>query len=62
VPFIPYYRAHQFNTKLAILLALGIMAGGYFGGILAQTISVVHLKRIFGVVLLTVAIRLILKP
>jgi uncharacterized membrane protein YfcA len=41
------------------LLAAGIMLGGYFGGAFAQTVPVVHLKRIFGVVLLTIAIRLI---
>ena len=58
-PFIPYYRAHQFNLKLAILIAAGIMIGGYFGATLAQSLSVVYLKRIFGVVLLTISLRLI---
>lgn len=58
-PFIPYYRAQHYNLKLAILLAAGIMIGGYFGGALAQSVSVTYLKRIFGVVLLTISIRLI---
>ena len=58
-PFIPYYRAHHYNLKLALLIAAGIMIGGYFGGTLAQTVSVVYLKRIFGLVLLTISLRLI---
>jgi len=45
--------------KLALLLAAGIMIGGYFGGTLAQSMSMLYLKRIFGVVLLTVSLRLI---
>jgi len=58
-PFIPYYRAHHYNLKLAILLAAGIVIGGYFGGTLAQSLPVVYLKRIFGLVLLTISLRLI---
>jgi len=38
------------------------MIGGYFGGTLAQTVSVVYLKRIFGLVLLTISLRLIFAP
>ena len=59
VPFTPYFRAHHYNLKLALLLAAGIMIGGYFGGTLAQSLSMLYLKRIFGVVLLTVSLRLI---
>jgi uncharacterized protein len=58
-PFIPYYRAHHYDLKLAVLLAAGIMIGGYFGGTWAQSLSVVYLKRIFGLVLLTISLRLI---
>ena len=61
-PFIPYYRAHHYNLKLAILIAAGIVIGGYFGGTLAQSLSVVYLKRIFGLVLLTISLRLIFAP
>jgi uncharacterized protein len=61
-PFIPYYRAHHYNLKLALLIAAGIMIGGYFGGTLAQTVSLVYLKRIFGLVLLTISLRLIFAP
>lgn len=58
-PFIPYYRANHFNLKLGLLLAAGITLGGYFGGAVAQSVPVVHLKRIFGVVLFTISMRLI---
>ena len=58
-PFLPYYRAQHYNLKLAILLAAGIVLGGYLGGTLAQSVSVIYLKRIFGLVLLTISIRLI---
>lgn len=58
-PFIPYFRAHHYNLKLAILIAAGIMIGGYFGGSLAQSISAVYLKRIFGLVLLMISLKLI---
>ena len=61
-PFIPYYRAHHYNLRLALLIAAGIMIGGYFGGVLAQTVSLVYLKRIFGLVLLTISLRLIFAP
>src|SRR5579871_5995176 len=27
VPFIPYYRAHHFNLKMALIIATGIAAG-----------------------------------
>jgi len=58
-PFIPYFRAQHYDLKLGLRLAAGIMLGGFFGGTFAQTIPVVHLKRIFGVVLLTISMRLI---
>ena len=58
-PFVPYFRAHHYNLKLAILIAVGIMIGGYFGGTLAQSVSAVYLKRIFGVVLLIISLKMI---
>lgn len=60
VPFIPYYRAHHFNLKMALIIAVGIAAGGYLGGVWAQSLPAVYLKRIFGAVLLIVSIRMIL--
>jgi len=49
-----YYKAGQVNIKFAII------AGSYFGSKLALTLPQAALKKIFGILLLLVAIKMLL--
>ncbi len=40
-----YYRAGHVDVKLALLIAVGFAAGGWFGGLWAQHLSEVALRR-----------------
>ncbi len=54
-----YYQAGNINIKFAILIALGFVVGGYFGGTFAQPISDELLRKLFGAYLLVIAIQMI---
>jgi len=54
-----YYKAGEVNFKFAIILAIAFMAGSYFGSKYALTLPQPVLKKIFGVLLLMVAIRML---
>jgi len=54
-----YYKAGQVNIKFAIILAIFFLVGSYFGSKLALTLPQNVLKKIFGVLLLLVAIRML---
>ena len=56
--FYEYYRKGNADLKIAILLGIGFLAGGYFGAAGAQHIPEVWLRRIFAVVLVTVGARM----
>jgi|SRR5579859_283322 len=58
--FVAYKRSGNVDVKAAVLIALGFLVGGYFGGIWAQQISETILRRIFGVVLLALGAEMIL--
>jgi len=55
-----YYKAGQVNIKFAIILAICFLAGSYFGSKFALTIPQNVLKKVFGVLLLLVAIRMLI--
>jgi len=55
-----YYKAGQVNIKFAIILAVFFLAGSYFGSKLALTLPQAALKKIFGILLLLVAIKMLL--
>jgi uncharacterized protein len=55
-----YYKAGQVNIKFAIILAIFFLVGSYFGSKLALTLPQNVLKKVFGVLLLLVAIRMLL--
>jgi len=55
-----YYRVGNVNIQVALLLGLGLFIGGFFGGWIANNISTDTLRKIFGVVLLFVSIKMIL--
>lgn len=56
--FIEYYKAGNVDVKMAILIALGFVFGGYFGGAWAQTIPQNVLRKMFAVLLAVTAAKM----
>jgi uncharacterized membrane protein YfcA len=56
--FWKYYQAGNADMKAALLIALGFIVGGYFGGTWAQQLPEFALRRIFATVLIVMGIRL----
>lgn len=55
-----YYKAGHTNLKVAGLLAIGFFVGGFLGAKLATVIPNDVLRRIFGIVILLMSLRMIL--
>jgi uncharacterized protein len=55
-----YYKAGQVNIKFALILAAFFLVGSFFGSKLALNIPQALLKKIFGVLLLLVAAKMLL--
>jgi uncharacterized protein len=55
-----YYKAGHVNVKFAIILAVCFLVGSYFGSKLALNLPEAVLKKIFGVLLLLIAARMLL--
>jgi uncharacterized membrane protein YfcA len=55
-----YYKAGQVNIKFAIILAVFFLFGSYFGSKIALNIPQSALKKIFGVLLLLIAAKMLL--
>lgn len=55
-----YYKAGELNVKYAIVIAVAFVIGGYFGSkISIEIISESAMKKIFGIVMLIAAIKLV---
>ncbi len=54
-----YYNAGNVNFKVASLMCIGLFVGAYFGGYLANQVSSDTLRKIFGVVLLLISLKMI---
>jgi len=54
-----YYKTGNLDIKSGLIIAGAFVLGGYFGSKLSLNISELWLKRIFGVLMLVVALRLI---
>jgi len=54
-----YYKAGQVNIKFAIILAVTFLLGSYFGSKLALNLPQPVLKKIFGILLLLVAAKML---
>ena len=59
--FWEYYKAGNADLKAALLIGLGFLIGGYFGGLWAQQLPELALRRIFGTLLALIGIRLLLE-
>jgi uncharacterized membrane protein YfcA len=57
--FMEYYRKGNADLKVALLLAVGFLIGGYFGAVGAQHIPELWLRRIFAVTLIAVGGKLL---
>jgi uncharacterized membrane protein YfcA len=56
--FWTYYKAGHADLKLAAFLAIGFAVGGWFGGLWAQHLPEVVLRRSFAVLLVILAVKL----
>jgi uncharacterized protein len=54
-----YYKAGNVNIKFAIILAVCFLIGSYFGSKYALTMPQATLKKIFGILLLLVAVKML---
>ena len=54
-----YFKTGNLDVKAGLIIALAFVMGGYFGSKIALGIAEVNLKRIFGVFMALVAIKLI---
>lgn len=57
-PFIPYWRASQFDFRIAVQLGIGVALGGYFGAILAQHLSQEYLRKAFPLMSIILALKM----
>ncbi len=55
-----YYRQGYVDVKIAALICIGFFFGGLLGARFATAIDAVLLKRLFGMVLLIAAVKMIL--
>lgn len=55
-----YYKAGQVNIKFALVLALFFIVGSYFGSKISLALPANVLKKIFGVLLLAIAAKMLL--
>lgn len=57
-----YWRAGQVDLRAGILCALGILVGGFLGGLIAVPLASRHLQWLFGCFLILAAFLLWRKP
>ncbi len=55
---VEYYRNGHLDIRYALLIALGLFAGAWFGARIAQDLQPMVLRRLFAVFLVIVALRL----
>jgi uncharacterized protein len=58
--FWEYHKAGNVDLRIGLLIALGFLVGGYFGGLWAQHLPEVVLRRVFGTLLVIIGIQLLL--
>jgi uncharacterized membrane protein YfcA len=55
---LEYYRAGQVDVRAAVIIALGLLVGAYFGARIGTSLDPVVAQRAFGIFLLVVGVRL----
>ena len=56
--FLEYYRAGHVNVKVGVLIVVGLLLGGWFGGEFAQQLPQETLRKVFAVILGITAIKM----
>ena len=56
--FLEYYRKGNADLRVGLLLAAGFLVGGYFGGVGAQYVSEMWLRRVFAILLVAIGARM----
>jgi len=56
--FMEYYKAGKVNWQLGLIIAAGVVLGGYFGGAWAQHISGPNLRRLFAAAMIATALKM----
>ncbi|MEO0225109.1 MAG: sulfite exporter TauE/SafE family protein [candidate division WOR-3 bacterium] len=56
---LKYYKEGNLNIKIGILVALGFFVGGYLGALIAHKIPDTILKKIFGIYLFLISVKMI---
>lgn len=59
--FLEYHKAGNVDVRAAVLISIGFLLGGYFGGKWAQAVPELILRRGFAVVLIAVGIRILVQ-
>lgn len=54
-----YYKAGMVNTWWAVIIAISFMVGGYFGSKIALALPENLLRKLFGILLIILALRMI---
>jgi uncharacterized membrane protein YfcA len=57
---IEYYRAGQVDFQAAVVIAIGLLVGAYFGARIGTSLDPVVAQRAFGIFLLVIGARLTL--
>jgi uncharacterized protein len=57
---LEYYKAGHVDLKVAGLVCLGFIVGGLFGSKIAVGMSDQSLQRVFGIILLLIALKMLL--
>jgi uncharacterized protein len=55
---LEYYRSGQVDLQAAIIIAIGLLVGAYFGARIGTSLDPVIAQRAFGILLLIVGVRL----
>ena len=53
-----YYRRGDLDVRAALLIAIGLFFGAFFGAKLAHMLTAIQLKRAFAVFLVLIAVRI----
>jgi hypothetical protein len=57
--FLNYYRSGYVNIKVAIIVTLAFVVGGYLGSLISINLPAKTLKVLFGILMLLVGIKMI---
>jgi len=59
--FLEYYRNGHVHVKGAVLIAIGLFAGAYYGAIIANKLPSGTLSKLFAIFLIFIAVKLFFK-